>query len=95
MDWQSIKTSPELLRQLERARGWLAGLTPEQREEHFAQQRRKTVKAEMECDRRYGSEDATVCVLPMTHLPHCSRRALPVETCPVCASKRRAAQLHQ
>ena len=57
--WTSIKTSPELLAALKRSREWLVSLTPEQREAHFAEQRRRYVLSEMQ-----WNEDATVQVRP-------------------------------
>ena len=57
--WEPIETSPALLAALERAKAWLASLTPEQREAHFAEQRRRYVLSEMQ-----WNEDATVTVRP-------------------------------
>lgn len=44
---------------IERAKAWLARMTPEQREAYFAEQRRLAVLAEMQVN-----EDATVTVRP-------------------------------
>ena len=54
----NIKSSPELLAALERAKAWMDSLTPEEREAHFAEQRRAWVESEMKWD-----EDATVVVV--------------------------------